>query len=161
MLRILLPRETFDGSVFCFEPPILLNTLERETCLCCAPVLRGNQRERDGVSRDQLRDWNHPNLTPGAPQLPQWALLFLFPQTGTTTTGTLCNLLHHLHPAISAAWEAGQFVRNRMAAVLLWNKPDHFQNGIKALQKVLLLFGAMLLHKALWILKCSGYMGMC
>lgn len=32
MLRILLPRETFDGSGFCSEPPILLDTLELETC---------------------------------------------------------------------------------------------------------------------------------
>lgn len=143
--------------MFCSEPPILLNTLGLQTCLCCAPFSRGNQR--GGVGREQLKDWNHPKLTPRAPRLPWWALLFLFPQTDTTSMGTLCNLLHHLHPAISAACQKGQFVRNRMAAVFPWNKPDHFQNGIKALHDVLFHFGAILFHKALWILKCSDYMG--
>lgn len=94
-------------------------------------------------------------------QLPWWALLFLFPQTDATSMGTLCNLLHHLHPALSAACQRGQFVRNRMAALFPWNKPDHLQNGTKALQEVLFHFGAILFHKALRILKCSDYMGWC
>lgn len=79
MLRIFLPRETSDGSVFCSEPPIKLNLLELETCLSCTPFLRGKSafssiragrhRGGDGVGRDQLRDCNYPSLTPRAPQV--------------------------------------------------------------------------------------------
>lgn len=58
-----------------------------------------------------------------------------FPFPSDTTSMETLQSAASLKPSYSCSRETGQFVRNRMAAVLPWNKPDHFQNGIKALQK--------------------------
>lgn len=159
MLRIFLPRETFDGSVLCSEPPIMLNMLELETCLSCAPFLRGKSERRRWSGQGPAKDWNHPKIPPAALVGPAFA--FPFPSDSQAVHGNTLQSAASPTPSYFCSPRERAACQEHNGCCVPSQKPGHFQNGIKALQEVLFPFGAMLFLKAWWILKCSGYMGMC